>query len=124
MLNLKIILTTFLLSYCYNTMALRTVRYNIGCSSKEGRYPVSLIPEALKKNADAVIRDYVMNVQIKSLNSLYIKVHRVVTVLRKSGIENALVELSYDKDSKVTSIHLVCYDQAASRYLTQSLRRL
>ncbi len=112
MLNLKIILTTFLLSYCYNTMALRTVRYNAGCSSKEGRYPVSLIPEALKKNADAVIRDYVMNVQIKSLNSLYIKVHRVVTVLRKSGIENALVELSYDKDSKVTSIHLVCYDQA------------
>ena len=85
-----------------------------GCSSplysKEPKYPVSAIPEELQKNADQIIREYTLNIEVKSLNSLVINVHRVVTVLRESGMENIDTRVHYNQNSKVNSIHAIFYD--------------
>ena len=80
--------------------------------SGEQKYPVSTIPEDLKKNADIVLREYNMNVEVKSLTSIVIKVHRVITILRENGIEHASLEIPYDQYSKVTSIHSVRYNES------------
>ena len=78
--------------------------------SKEPKYPVSAIKDELKKDADVVIREYSESIEIKSLTSIVIDVHRVITVLRENGLENANLEVYYNQDSKVNSIHAICYN--------------
>jgi hypothetical protein len=96
--------------FCNNVTGLK----NAGCggpvSSKEAKYPVSAIPAELNDNADAVIREFEIDVEVRSLNSLVIKVHRVVTVLRESGLKNAGLEEYYDQDSKISAIKIVYYN--------------
>jgi len=48
-------------------------------------YAVSTIPDSLKKDANAVIRDYSVQFFQKNRNEGILKVHRVVTVFNKKG---------------------------------------
>jgi hypothetical protein len=79
---------------------------------KEPKFPVSAITEDLKKNADVVIREYEMKIEVKSLTSISMKVHIVKTVLRESGLEKAILVVPYNNFSKVSSIKAICYNEA------------
>jgi len=81
-------------------------------SSSEPKFPVSAIPEELKKNADMVIRVYEKNIEIKSLTSIHIRVHLVITVFRENALEDANLALNYDQFSKVNSIKAIFYNAA------------
>lgn len=73
-------------------------------------YPVSLIPDSLKENANCIIRDYTTRIELLSVNSLVEKNKEVFTVLNKSGEDKAWLIIYYDKNSNVKLEQITIYD--------------
>jgi hypothetical protein len=78
--------------------------------SRERKYPVSEIPAELKTNADRINREYSVNIEVKPLNSMVIKVHKVETVIRASGLDEDFTWVYYNDNSKVGDHHFAIYD--------------
>ncbi len=78
--------------------------------SQANEYSYVSIPNELKENANAVVRNDRTEVIVNSISQLTIKHQRVVTVLNKLGDGKINVYQHYDNDSKVTSISAVIYD--------------
>lgn len=77
----------------------------LSASAKEApRYPVSAIPEDLKKGAYAVVRDDAMIFRILSKSTATLNVHMVVTIFSDKGRHFARETVFYDKLRKVTSL--------------------
>jgi transglutaminase-like putative cysteine protease len=76
----------------------------------EPRYPVRTIPESLKKDAYAVVRDDEMVFTIRSRNNATLHVHFAVTILNANGKHFATKAVSYDKLTKITSLKAQAYD--------------
>ena len=64
-------------------------------------YPVYTIPDSLKKNADAVIREYNVEIDIKSESKFIVKTKFVVTILNKNAEVLSYFREGYDKFSKI-----------------------
>jgi hypothetical protein len=75
-------------------------------------YPVSEIPEHLKQNANAVIRDYSEECTIKSIDEMTIKRRFVITVLDKAGDEFSYIHIGYDPTTKASNIKVNQYNAA------------
>ena len=71
---------------------------------KEIKYKVADIPKELRENAQSVVRNDVMELEINSINSATLKVFFAITVLNKNGIDDAYFSVHYDKFSKVSNI--------------------
>ncbi len=70
----------------------------------------------LKSNANAVIRDYTLDITIESLDKLNTKKRYVVTVLNKVGYENFVnTAAGYDNDSRVKSISAKFFDATGNQ---------
>ncbi|MBS1558453.1 MAG: DUF3857 domain-containing transglutaminase family protein [Bacteroidetes bacterium] len=74
------------------------------------KYPVSAIPEELKKNVDVVVREDFMNFKINSKNSATYHVRQVKTIFNEKGNSAAEETIPYDKLSKITDINAYVYD--------------
>lgn len=74
------------------------------------KYPVSAIPEELKKNVDVVVREDFMSFKINSKNSATYHVHQVHTIFNEKGNSVAEETISYDKLSKIIDINAYVYD--------------
>jgi len=72
-------------------------------------YNVDLIPEELIENADAVVRNETISIDIKSQSSYTYAVTKVITVLNKDG-ERPLT-VPYSKSSKIKSLTAYVYDE-------------
>lgn len=86
-------------------IALHLVSY-----ASDPKFPVSDIPEALKKNADVVFRQDEMTFTIQSKSKAMLHVHEVVTIFNDKGREHATKVVGYDKLSKIASLKAVAYD--------------
>lgn len=75
------------------------------------KFPVSEIPDSLKKNANAVVRLDETKFIFKNVNSTVCKRHFVVTVLNNNGDRAALFLENYDKLHKVSDIEGALYDK-------------
>jgi transglutaminase-like putative cysteine protease len=104
------LLFSFLLLFFGSGIGMKGISSPLPMGSREAKYPVSAIPEELKKNADMVIRQYDMNIEVKSLTSINIRVHIVKTVFRENALENANLKVNYDQFSKVNSIKAIFYN--------------
>ncbi|HAN00358.1 MAG TPA: hypothetical protein DCQ26_17320 [Marinilabiliales bacterium] len=73
-------------------------------------YPVSEIPETLKKNADAVIREHTVTKVI--INDLRVESHEkfVVTIFNKSAQKLGYFDEGYDKHSSVSHYSVKLFD--------------
>ena len=60
-------------------------------------YSVSAIPEELKKNAYAVVRDDNTVININSIDEMEFIVNKTVTILNKSGENLSTVIIPYEK---------------------------
>jgi hypothetical protein len=81
------------------------------CSQISG-YSVSLIPDSLSMNANAVIRLSETDLMIIDSRNALLKVKEVTTVLNKSGIKHGQLYIPYsEKFEKIISITGVIYDQ-------------
>ncbi|MEO1052005.1 MAG: DUF3857 domain-containing protein [Bacteroidota bacterium] len=77
----------------------------------EKSYPVSAIPSSLRDNANAVIRHDEGLFEVKAIDKAKRKVKMVVTVFNKQGSDFALLNVGYDKLSKINYIKGIVYDQ-------------
>lgn len=81
----------------------------------QGTYDVSKIPEALTKNAIAVIRNEDQFFDIKSLGSAQYDYKFAITILNKAGDDLGAMEEVYDKFSTISSIKATLYDASGKK---------
>lgn len=74
------------------------------------KFPVSAIPEELKKNVDVVFRQDDMTFTISSKSKASLKVYLVATIFNDKGKNHAVQVIGYDKLSKITSLKATAYD--------------
>jgi hypothetical protein len=86
-----------------------------------GEYAVSNIPEALKKNADVVIRLDETIAELKSLDKLLIKNKFVATILNENGDRFAEAYEFYDKFQSIEKFEGSLYDVNGNKI--KSLRK-
>ncbi len=79
--------------------------------SQNIKYSVSLIPDSLKENADAVIRNNQQSLYIDNASRAVLKVKEVKTILKKSGEKHAYLVVPYSKFIKVNYIKGKIYDK-------------
>ena len=73
-------------------------------------YQAGTIPQPLKENAHAVIRNHETTFTVKSPGQAVRRVHRVITVLDEQGDSYASLVAGYDKFSKINSFEGALYD--------------
>lgn len=86
------------------------------------QYAVADIPENLKVNAHAVIRESSEKYTLKSVNDMDVARRRVVTVLDKTGDDFAVVMIPYDPQTRVSNIKVNMYDAGGKLVKTFSKR--
>ncbi len=69
-----------------------------------------ILPSDLKENADSIIRDEQITVNIPNQRTLEYSVYRVITVLNKKGIADINAGVGYDKDSRVKKLEATIYN--------------
>lgn len=78
--------------------------------AQDSDYSVALIPEALKKNAMAVVRKDIAEFVIKSPDDASLNVTYAITVLNENAIDICYFHEYYDKFRKVNNIKATVYD--------------
>lgn len=78
-------------------------------------FPVSAIPENLKKNADAVIRKDITIAQINKIDDIRYQYYTVTTVMNKDGDSNAQVYIPYEKGNSISDVKVSVYDEAGKK---------
>lgn len=79
-------------------------------SAQKKEYPISIISDTLKQNADAVVRLDQMDITIASQRNMNIKVIRVVSVLNAKGLNDIDAYQHYDKTTTIKNIEAIVYD--------------
>ncbi len=74
-------------------------------------FPVSAIPETLKKNANVVIRKDITIAQINKIDDIKYQYNIVTTVLNKDGNEKAIAHIPYDNAKSISNIKVSVYDE-------------
>ncbi|WPO83979.1 DUF3857 domain-containing protein [Chryseobacterium sp. JJR-5R] len=83
-------------------------------------YPVAAIPENLKKNAGAVVRNENTTVEINKIDDIVYKKSSVITVLSKDAINYSLPRISYEKGDNVSNVKVVIYDEKGAKVKSYS----
>ncbi|CAM2820753.1 DUF3857 domain-containing protein [Chryseobacterium flavum] len=78
-------------------------------------FPVSAIPENLKKNANIVVRKDMTVVQINKVDDIKYQYNTVTTVLNKDGNEKAVAYIPYDKGNSISNVKVTIYDEAGRK---------
>ena len=73
-------------------------------------YAISDLPEELKKDANAVVRDNSSSYIIKSENQIDSKKKIAVSILNKAGDNVSYVYIPYDKHTKISDIKIKIFD--------------
>jgi hypothetical protein len=78
--------------------------------NKELKYPVSAIPDSLKVNAKAVIRNHEQVFEIKSIGNGVESVTYAITILNENGLDYAVFHQGYDKLTRISGIKGTVYN--------------
>ncbi|WP_073064202.1 DUF3857 domain-containing protein [Chryseobacterium oranimense] len=78
-------------------------------------YPVSAIPENLKKNANVVIRKDITTVQINKIDEIKYQYNTVTTVLNKDGDSKAQIYIPYQKGDNISDVKVTIYDESGKK---------
>jgi transglutaminase-like putative cysteine protease/LysM repeat protein len=83
--------------------------------SQEIQLASFLIPQELKEDANAVIRDESTVIRITAINQMSVKVSRTITVLNKIGRGYVDAFVGYDNDTKIVGLSAEIYDALGKR---------
>ncbi len=83
--------------------------------AQETQLAAFLIPQELREDANAVIRNESETIMISSVDKMTVNVSRTVTVLNKIGDGYAAASLAYDSDRKIKSLNAEIYDAFGKR---------
>lgn len=78
--------------------------------AKDIKYPVSAIPEALKKNVNVVVREDETIFKILSRKSSTVHFHFAATIFNGNAQDLASHEVYYDKKTKVRDLKAYVYN--------------
>ena len=78
-------------------------------------YQAFLLNAALTENANAIVRDEVVEVHVESIERMRIFTRRVVTVLNDKGDKYAYTYDSYDKNTKIKDQKAYVYDKTGKQ---------
>ena len=78
-------------------------------------YPVSAIPENLKKDANVVIRKDYTTIQIEKIDEIKYQINTVTTVLNKDGDSKAQAYIPYEKGDRISDVKVVVYDESGKK---------
>lgn len=84
--------------------------YPVIILAKEYKYPVSSIPDNLKKNAKAVVRKHDMHFKVKSASNAELTVYCAITILNENGIDDSYFVEMYNKFMKISNIKVTIYN--------------
>lgn len=84
------------------------------------RFPVSAIPEELKKDVNIVFREDQEIFSIQSRNRSSYRIYQVITILNSNGKERAKGAIFYDKMTRIASLKATVYD--AEGYVISKLK--
>ena len=84
-------------------------------SDDNKKYNVANIPESLRKDADAVIRNEVTRFEVKSEKKAVEKVLRAVTIFNKDERDRGELMVGYDKFSKIEEFEGTIYDASGEK---------
>lgn len=93
-----------------NLLIAFTVILSYAVQAQKKEYPVAIITDSLKENADAIVRLDQTDIIISSQRSMNIKTQRVITVLNKKGLGAINAFEYYDNKSSVKAIEAIVYD--------------
>ncbi|SIT07236.1 DUF3857 domain-containing protein [Chryseobacterium gambrini] len=83
-------------------------------------FPVSAIPENLKKNASVVIRKENDIAEINKIDDITYKRSSVITVLNKDAIPYAIPRISYQKGDNISEVKVIVYDEKGNKLKSYS----
>ncbi|KFF01877.1 DUF3857 domain-containing protein [Chryseobacterium luteum] len=78
-------------------------------------YPVSAIPENLKKNADVVVRRDFTTAQVNKIDEIKYQYNTVTTVLNKDGDSKAQIYIPYQKGDNISDVKVTIYDESGKK---------
>ena len=79
------------------------------------KYSAFSIPDSLKKNADAVVREDIQKFRVKDVNSATLEVHEIVTVLNEEGKSHLTFHYTSDKFDYLSDAEISVYNAAGSK---------
>ena len=83
-------------------------------------YPISAIPENLKKDASAVIRKENTVVEINKIDDIVYKKLSVITILNKDAISYSIPRIAYEKGDNISNVKVVIYDEKGTKIKSYS----
>jgi len=82
----------------------------VQCSYAQENYNTNLIPEELKENANAVVRESNILIELNSLEEMIITEKRVVTILNRFGEKHSNTRAYYDDSNKILKLSALILD--------------
>jgi hypothetical protein len=84
--------------------------YVVVIAQAQVNYAVSLIPDSLKKNAEAVVRESYTKFTIKDYNTAKLEVHEVITILNEEGNHHLTFQETSSKFETLDEAEVKVYD--------------
>ncbi|WP_231749783.1 DUF3857 domain-containing protein [Polaribacter sp. BAL334] len=84
--------------------------FSIVCNAQDISLSALLIPKELKENANAVIRNEQIVINILAVDEMVVSEKRTITILNKLGNSSAAMYQHYDNDTKITKLSAIIYD--------------
>lgn len=78
--------------------------------AQDFNYQTIVVDPLLKENANAIVRDYHINIDVESYSKTVIKSKKAVTVLNENGLRHIDSYVSYDPHTKIKYISARVYD--------------
>lgn len=94
--------------------------FGVSAHAKDIKYPVSAIPDSLLKNAKSVVRESILEFEVINLNRCIKNEKLVITILDRSGEEEAYGYYTYDDERQIQSISATVYSKSGTKLETYS----
>ena len=88
------------------------------------KYSALSIPDSLKKNADAVMREDVQNFIVKDINSALLEIHEIVTILNEDGSHHLSFGATSSKFNYLDDAEISVYNAVGTKLNTYTKKEM
>ncbi len=88
------------------------------------KYSALSIPDSLKKNADAVMREDVQSFTVKDINSALLEIHEIVTILNEDGSHHLNFGATSSKFNYLDDAEINVYNAVGSKLNTYTKKEM
>ncbi len=88
------------------------------------KYSALSIPDSLKKNADAVMREDVQNFTVKDINSAMLEIHEIVTILNEDGSHHLSFGATSSKFNYLDAAEINVYNAVGTKVNTYTKKEM